>query len=203
MQRSKRKSMQAPINHQTSVFIGIYPRFHCLQSKHVRDRYTRSPVYIRRFIVTSYDLTCMAIATIFYPRKFDKYLLKMIPCAPSLDCRKSDIYHVMCQHPRVSDYIKAESERQHNASAEQSQLPISFSCHQMSLLIEANTVGSSRLKQDGEYGRIGTSSYIAVQTSAEHADQATLIPCCKQIRYCRRRWIQLYAVPVMFSTFVE
>jgi hypothetical protein len=94
----------------------------------------------------------------------------------------------MYQHPRVSDYIKAESERQHNASAEQSQLPISFSCHQMSLLIEANTVGSSHLKQDGEYGSIGTSSYIAVQTLlAKHTDQATPIPCCKHIRHCHRR----------------
>ena len=145
----------------------------------------------------------MAIDATFYLRNFDKYLLRMIPCAPSMNRRTEDTYHVMCQHPRVSDYIKAESERQHNASAEQSQLPISFSCHQMSLLIEANTVGSSRLKQDGEYGRIGTSSYIAVQTSAEHADQATLIPCCKRIGYCRRRWIQPCAVPVTFRTSVE
>lgn len=108
----------------------------------------------------------------------------------------------MYQYPRVSDYIKAEFERQHNASAEQSQLPISFSCHQMSLLIEANTVGSSRLKQDGEYGSIGTSSYIAVQTLAKHTDQATPNSCCKHIRHCRRRWIQPHVVLGTSSTFV-
>ena len=75
---------------ETSVFIGIYPRFHCLQSEHVTDRYP----YIFADLLLLHA-TWLVWRLIQYSTQGSLIsLLKMIPCVLFMNRRTLEVPYI-------------------------------------------------------------------------------------------------------------